>query len=88
MCALCDIIIAFVLLQGIRFIHNSALRYHGNLKWQNCVIDSRWVLKVTDFGLPNIYEASKCSPECDDLGNVCFSIFLRHYCIKSSVVTL
>lgn len=57
-------------LQGIRFIHNSAIHYHGNLKWQNCLIDSRWVLKVTDFGLPSIYEASKCTPVYEDKGMI------------------
>ena len=33
------------------FIHSSELKVHGNLKSSNCVVDSRFVLKVTDFGL-------------------------------------
>ncbi|CAC5377896.1 ANPRA [Mytilus coruscus] len=39
---------------GMNFIHNSLLKFHGNLKSSNCVIDNRWVLKVTDFGLAKI----------------------------------
>ena len=34
----------------MEYIHKSILRSHGNLKSSNCVIDSRWVLKVTDYG--------------------------------------
>uniref|UniRef100_A0A183SPW2 Guanylate cyclase n=1 Tax=Schistocephalus solidus TaxID=70667 RepID=A0A183SPW2_SCHSO len=43
------------LIRGMKFIHSSNLRVHGRLKSRNCVIDSRWVLKITDFGLPEIY---------------------------------
>lgn len=33
------------------YIHASEIRSHGNLKSSNCVVDSRFVLKITDFGL-------------------------------------
>ncbi|KAL5005346.1 hypothetical protein ScPMuIL_018802 [Solemya velum] len=47
------------LVRGIRYIHNSNLRWHGNLKSRNCVIDSRWVLKVTDFGISGFLDKMK-----------------------------
>jgi len=36
------------------YIHSSEIRSHGNLKSSNCVVDSRFVLKVTDFGLHSL----------------------------------
>lgn len=36
------------------YIHNSMLICHGNLKSSNCVVTSRWVLQVTDFGLADM----------------------------------
>ena len=31
------------------------------MKSRNCVVDSRWVLKLTDYGLPSIYSNQKYS---------------------------
>lgn len=39
------------IVRGINFLHHSEIKYHGNLKSSNCVVDSRFNLKVTDFGL-------------------------------------
>ncbi|OUC47381.1 adenylate/guanylate cyclase catalytic domain protein [Trichinella nativa] len=43
-------------LQGMVFIHSTDIRSHGKLKSTNCVVDSRFVLKITDFGLNHIHE--------------------------------
>ena len=42
------------IVKGMAFIHDSELRVHGNLKSSNCVVDSRFVLKLTDFGLHDL----------------------------------
>lgn len=35
----------------MQYLHSTDIRSHGNLKSSNCIIDGRWVLKITDFGL-------------------------------------
>ena len=38
------------------YIHSSPIEVHGRLSSSTCVIDSRFVLKVTGFGLQTITE--------------------------------
>lgn len=32
------------------YLHHSPLKSHGRLKSSNCIVDSRWLIKITDFG--------------------------------------
>uniref|UniRef100_T1IXS9 guanylate cyclase n=1 Tax=Strigamia maritima TaxID=126957 RepID=T1IXS9_STRMM len=45
------------LVRGMKYLHSSAVRQHGRLTSRNCIIDSRWVLKLTDFGLTAFFES-------------------------------
>ncbi|XP_042879836.1 LOW QUALITY PROTEIN: atrial natriuretic peptide receptor 1-like [Penaeus japonicus] len=47
------------LVKGMSFLHSSEIRTHGNLKSSNCVVDSRFVLKITDFGLNLLVDNEK-----------------------------
>lgn len=49
------------IIRGMHYLHSSEIVSHGSLKSSNCVVDSRFVLKITDFGL---YELRK--PQTDD----------------------
>ncbi|XP_050066957.1 atrial natriuretic peptide receptor 1 isoform X3 [Aphis gossypii] len=42
------------MVKGMCYLHNSELRSHGGLKSSNCVVDSRFVLKIADFGLRSL----------------------------------
>lgn len=50
------------LVKGLRYLHGSTLRVHGRLSSRNCVVDSRWVLRITDYGLPEFYRAQGLVP--------------------------
>ncbi|XP_039490376.1 uncharacterized protein LOC120451081 isoform X2 [Drosophila santomea] len=50
------------LVRGMRYLHSSPLRVHGALTSRNCVVDARWVLKITDYGLNSFYESQGLPP--------------------------
>lgn len=54
------------------FIHNSVIVSHGNLKSSNCVVDSRFVLKITDYGL----ETFRKENNLEDV----HAFYAREYC--------
>ncbi|XP_052777167.1 atrial natriuretic peptide receptor 2-like [Mya arenaria] len=41
--------------RGMQHLHNHHL-YHGRLKSNNCVVDDRWTVKITDYGLRTLRE--------------------------------
>ncbi|XP_074642113.1 atrial natriuretic peptide receptor 2-like [Tubulanus polymorphus] len=42
------------LTNGLSYLHSTCLRYHGSLKSSKCVVDNRWVLKITGYGMANM----------------------------------
>uniref|UniRef100_A0A915HGJ7 Guanylate cyclase n=1 Tax=Romanomermis culicivorax TaxID=13658 RepID=A0A915HGJ7_ROMCU len=36
---------------GLSYLHDSPIGFHGKLYTKNCVVDGRWVAKITEFGM-------------------------------------
>ena len=39
--------------RGMTYLANSEIGSHGRLKSSNCLVDNRWCVKISDFGLKN-----------------------------------
>ncbi|PIC31354.1 hypothetical protein B9Z55_012082 [Caenorhabditis nigoni] len=65
------------IMHGINFIHNSSIKVHGTLYLSNCVVDSYWVVKLTDFGIKNILKERMHHKELAP--NSSFDIDAIHY---------
>uniref|UniRef100_A0A7N8WM44 Guanylate cyclase n=1 Tax=Mastacembelus armatus TaxID=205130 RepID=A0A7N8WM44_9TELE len=50
------------LIRGMKYLHNRDI-IHGRLKSRNCVVDGRFVLKVTDYGFNEILNAQTIDTE-------------------------
>ncbi|KAG7283003.1 hypothetical protein CRUP_028520 [Coryphaenoides rupestris] len=48
------------IVKGMVFLHYSVIASHGKLKSSNCVVDNRFVLKITDYGLSSF----RCEADC------------------------
>ena len=68
------------ILKGLSYLHNAAMMCHGNMKSSNCVVDSRFVLKLTDFGLLAVrnnqeldrFLIKHCDAFCPDMFDIHF----------------
>ncbi|XP_078045416.1 guanylate cyclase 32E [Augochlora pura] len=54
------------IIRGMIYLHESVIKYHGSLSTSNCLVDSRWVVKLADFGLHEFKKDAECEP-CDVL---------------------
>ncbi|KAK3555354.1 hypothetical protein QTP86_014943 [Hemibagrus guttatus] len=57
------------LIKGMKYLHHRGV-CHGRLKSRNCVVDGRFVLKVTDYGYNEVLHSQKfpyTEPKAEDL---------------------
>ncbi|KAF9346050.1 hypothetical protein BGX34_004228, partial [Mortierella sp. NVP85] len=45
------------LCRGMEFLHMSKIGFHGRLTSMNCLISSRWELKIAGYGLDGLYKS-------------------------------
>ncbi|XP_020284969.1 guanylate cyclase 32E isoform X2 [Pseudomyrmex gracilis] len=48
------------IVRGMIYLHDSVIKYHGSLSTSNCLVDSRWVVKLADFGLHEFKKDAEC----------------------------
>uniref|UniRef100_A0AAG5DN07 Guanylate cyclase n=1 Tax=Anopheles atroparvus TaxID=41427 RepID=A0AAG5DN07_ANOAO len=66
------------ILRGMIYLHESPLRFHGSLRTSNCLIDSRWVVKLSDFGLFAFKQGAEDVPdEKEKLEEKCQKLLYR-----------
>uniref|UniRef100_A0A8C9ZX29 Guanylate cyclase n=1 Tax=Sander lucioperca TaxID=283035 RepID=A0A8C9ZX29_SANLU len=83
------------IVKGMVFLHNSVIVSHGKLKSSNCVVDNRFVLKITDYGLssfrslkrlwmaPELLRMESPPPQGTQKGDVySFSIILQEVALR------
>jgi len=74
------LLFSFIIFQGMCYLHSSELRSHGGLKSSNCVVDSRFVLKIADFGLRSL--RNNYTNESNDSDSYAYwrGSLIYHYC--------
>ena len=66
-------------MQGLSFLHHSELGVHGRMRSSNCVVDTRFVVKLTDFGLHAFRDSSSEDSDGQTKMKSKESIFTRNF---------
>lgn len=40
---------------GLLYLHSSPIEFHGRLKSSNCLVSSRFIVKLSDYGLTSLH---------------------------------
>ncbi|XP_064626597.1 atrial natriuretic peptide receptor 1-like isoform X2 [Lineus longissimus] len=51
--------------RGMQALHDVKI-YHGRLKTNNCVIDDRWTVKISDYGIQTLYKQDEDEEIADE----------------------
>ncbi|XP_055329218.1 atrial natriuretic peptide receptor 1-like isoform X2 [Paramacrobiotus metropolitanus] len=54
------------IVMGMTYLHGSSIESHGNLTAHTCLVDSRFMLKVSDFGLTSFRDVRDLLPPAED----------------------
>ncbi|KAJ6645523.1 Guanylate cyclase 32E [Pseudolycoriella hygida] len=65
------------IIRGMLYLHDSPLRYHGALSTSNCLIDSRWVVKLSDFGLQAFKKGVEETNDIQTMNTKCLKLLYR-----------
>ena len=68
------------------YLHSTDVKSHGSLKSANCVVDGRWVLKITDYGLHQ-FRANQMDKEEGDYAKFYSEWMLRVWILYDLYVT-
>ncbi|VDI25585.1 Hypothetical predicted protein [Mytilus galloprovincialis] len=71
------------LANGMSYLHASPILIHGRLNSDRCIIDSRFVLKISEFGLPSILGSNHL--ECVENEKEC--IWFAPECLRGDKVS-
>ncbi|XP_059225614.1 atrial natriuretic peptide receptor 1 [Stomoxys calcitrans] len=61
------------IVKGMAYLHNSDVQVHGKLRSCNCLIDGRFVLKISDFGLRTLTTPSEFVKD-QNYFNICICV--------------
>uniref|UniRef100_A0A915JIV4 Guanylate cyclase n=1 Tax=Romanomermis culicivorax TaxID=13658 RepID=A0A915JIV4_ROMCU len=43
------------IISGLSFLHDSPIGFHGQLYAKNCIVDTRWIAKITEYGMFDLF---------------------------------